>query len=100
MSRFQAGDRVWRALLDFSLARGLVPSRCVIPLRSRRFGFWESDAVTQMVRRLLMSEQAQTSLVLPLRNASTHLARWDAGSTKTVVGGSDDGNAHSSVESN
>jgi len=53
--------------------------------------------VTQMVRLLPMSEQAETSLALPLGPVSTHLARWDAGSMKTEVGDSDDGIAHSSV---
>jgi len=54
--------------------------------------------VTHVVQLLLMLEQAEISLVLPLGSASTHLAHWDAGSTKTEVGGLDNGNAHLSID--
>jgi hypothetical protein len=44
-----------------------------------------------------MTEEAETCCVLPLRETA-HLAGWDARASQAEVSGSDDGNAHTSVD--
>jgi len=61
---------------------------CHASLRSRRFGFWRFDVVSQMMGRLLMSEQAETSLVLPLGPAimpNPRRQRWVAGTMAILI---------------
>jgi hypothetical protein len=48
--------------------------------------------------RGLMSEEAETCCVLPLREAVAHFARWNTRSTDAKMGCSDNGNAHTSID--
>ncbi len=45
-----------------------------------------------------MAEESKASLVLPLREALAHLACRDARPAEAEVGGSNNGNAHSSID--
>jgi hypothetical protein len=45
-----------------------------------------------------MSEKAETCFVLPLREAVAHFARRNTRSTDAKMGGSDNGNAHTSID--
>jgi hypothetical protein len=47
--------------------------------------------------RGLMSEEAETCFVLPLREAVAHFARQNTRSTDAKMGCSDNGNAHTSI---
>ena len=47
---------------------------------------------------VLVSEEAEACFVLPLREAAAHFACRNARSAEAEMGGSNDGNAHSSID--